>query len=516
MTVRVARAGHGVPTVSSISESLLVFSDVHLGSDIQEISNGAAHQIRRSASVDHDLVCLLAHYRAQKPPAERWRIVIAGDFIDFIGMTVSPHQPDSLETALTDEERRHGVGNASDHARLKLARVVERHSDVFAALSRFVADGHALSLVHGNHDIEFHWDAVKDDFREALFSYVVASHAPTPSREEFFARIEFNPWFFYRDGVAYIEHGHQYDSFCATDHIMAPLSPLDPRRVARGFCDILLRHVVRPTRGMKEHGHEHVGLGYYLSFGARLGWSGMVGLGVNFAKAVAEMFTLRRAHLSAAACLIRTDHERRVAALASATRLGLGRLRALLALQSQPITSTVGGIMRGVLLDRLAVAFVALSTLFVLGLVALVVGVGRVAPCVAGGVVLAWIALHVYFSRQRTVDPAEHMVDRAAHLAKLFPAAFVVMGHTHIPAAAAAGTATYINVGSWAEEAPDAHDSSNSGDDLAYRAARTHLVIHVRDDRPEARFCTWAETGPEEMLAPALAQSPTPPRVIAS
>ena len=31
----------------------------------------------------------------------------------------------------------------------------------------------------------------------------------------------------------------------------------------------------------------------------------------------------------------------------------------------------------------------------------------------------------------------------------------------------------------------------------AYRAARTHLVIHVRGDGAEARFCTWEDTGPQ-------------------
>jgi hypothetical protein len=152
--------------------------------------------------------------------------------------------------------------------------------------------------------------------------------------------------------------------------------------------------------------------------------------------------------------------------------------------------------MRGVLLDRLAVAFVAVLALVVLAIFGAFRGV---APWAAGGVVLAWALLHLYFSRQRVIDPAEHMVDRAAHLAKLFPAAFVVMGHTHVPAAVQAGTATYINVGSWAEEAPATTATPSDRGELGFRAARTHLVIHVRNERPEARFCAWGDTGPEEL-----------------
>jgi UDP-2,3-diacylglucosamine pyrophosphatase LpxH len=480
---------------------LLVFSDVHLGSDIQEHTDARArepgHSPRRSESVDRDLIHLLAYYRAQKPPADRWRIVIAGDFIDFIGMTVAPASSAEIQTALTAEEHDHGVGNAADHARLKLARVAKRHADVFEALALFVADGHALSLIHGNHDIEFHWDAVKDDFRAMLLAHVQADPRVMASGDDFAARIEFNPWFFYRDGVAYIEHGHQYDAYCATHNIMAPLSPLDPRRVARGFCDVLLRFVVRPTRGMKEHGHENVGMGYYLAFGVQLGLSGMVRLGVAFARSVAEMLRLRRAHVSDAAAALRAEHEERVARLATATRLGIERLRTLLSLQSRPLTSTVGGIMRGLLLDRLLVALAALVTL---GVLAVSGGFHGTRAIVAGVVVLAWTLLHVYFSRQRKMDPAEHMIDRAAHLAKLFPAAFVVMGHTHVPAAVTAGDATYINVGSWAEEADEPSTPT-------YRAARTHLVIHVRNERAEAEFCTWEDSGPRARVLPATSST---------
>ena len=56
---------------------------------------------------------------------------------------------------------------------------------------------------------------------------------------------------------------------------MAPLSPLDPRRVARGFCDVLLRYVVRPTQGLRDSGHESMGVMSYVSIGMHLGFRGM-------------------------------------------------------------------------------------------------------------------------------------------------------------------------------------------------------------------------------------------------
>src|SRR5438105_2791564 len=174
-------------------ESLLVFSDVHLGSDL----NDRAPSHRRSEDIDRDLVRFLEHYRDEAPAGGSWRLVIAGDFIDFIGMSIEPDAP--LVTELTTEEREHGLGNAADHACAKLRRVVRRHTDVFAALAAFVARGHSITLVHGNHDIEFHWDEVKDDFRTHLLS-----HAGDVDRESFLARIDFCPWFFRWQGIAYV------------------------------------------------------------------------------------------------------------------------------------------------------------------------------------------------------------------------------------------------------------------------------------------------------------------------
>src|SRR5205807_616548 len=87
--------------------------------------------------------------------------------------------------------------------------------------------------------------------------------------------------------------------------------------------------------------------------------------------------------------------------------------------------------------------------------------------------------------------------ERATHLARLFPAAFVVMGHTHIPmkVPVADGTSTYVNLGSWAEEEGDAAAGS------VYRAARTHLVIRPEESGPVAEFLAWSEERPRRYVS---------------
>ncbi len=474
-------------------ESLLILSDVHLGNDLNEVApNGG----RRSARVDVDLASLLAHYRTTPCGGRRWRLVIAGDFIDFVGMAILAPQGDA-GIGRSDEERAHGLGNAASDGRLKLRAVAARHRVVFEALADFVGDGHALTIVHGNHDVEFHWDSVKDELRTLLVELAGRSGSEIAGAGgDMISRIEFAPWFYYVGGVAYVEHGHQYDTLCSTEHVMAPMSPLDQGRTMRSFSDVLLRWVVRPTRGVPEYGHHRMGLIDYVLLAARLGVVGLVRLGLRFAAAVIELFRLRRSYLTKAAQSLREEHERRMGALAVATRIGIERLRALAALQVPPVTQSIPKILASVLLDRLAVALTATTAIATL----LIVGRNHTwSWAVAGALALGWWLANRHLSARRRawfgerLDNDETLAERAGHLARLFPAAFVVMGHTHTPAMipVAQGGTTYVNVGSWHEAEPRDDDESPP-----FRAARTHLVIHPDPGGPTAEFLAWGADGP--------------------
>jgi UDP-2,3-diacylglucosamine pyrophosphatase LpxH len=469
-------------------ERLVVLSDVHLGSDL----NHVIAPILRSRGVDQDLVKMLEHYRTSTPPGDRLRLVFAGDLIDFVGMAVHAHAGE-LSTERSEEERAHGLGNAADHVRVKLRMVVERHCDVFDALADLVAEGHILDIVQGNHDLEFHWDTVKDELRSLLLARArVRARLGPLDAMGFRQRITFYPWFLYLPGIAYIEHGHQYDAFCASDNVMAPLSAADPRRITRTVSDVLLRFVVRTTRGMHEYGHEANGVTHYLTFAARLGPRGLLRLGASFASAVIELFRLHHEHVSGAAQGLRDEHERRMGLLAEASAVGMERLRSLAALQIPPVTRSISGILASVLLDRIALGIAALVALLILAVVSIAHGghFWYAAPLLF----LAWAVTNRHLARRRHADPESQMVERAAQLAKLFPAVFVVMGHTHTPARVALneGASTYINVGSWAEEEADAEGRG----DRAHRAARTHLVIRPTDRGPVAEFLAWGADGP--------------------
>jgi hypothetical protein len=243
-----------------------------------------------------------------------------------------------------------------------------------------------------------------------------------------------------------------------------------------------------------------MGIFDYVAFGMSLGARGVVRLFLSFMRAVIELFRLRRAAIDAAKRL-REEHDRRVAVFAEALRIDVAKLRALVALQVPPIQWSIRGILGSVLLDRLALGLACVLALAVFGLI----GINHHTTLFVGAsvVLAAWIVGHFYLSRTRVaLDPDAALRERAASLARLFPAAFVVMGHTHTPAKLPidGGASTYINVGSWSEE-EEAHEEGA----LASRAARTHLVIHAGDSGPVAEFLTWDSTlGPRTYDAPVL------------
>ena len=465
----------------SSTHNLLVLSDIHLGSDLVHHTRPEAPERGRSSAVrDRDLVAFLDWYREHTEGGRPWRLVIAGDFVDFVGMSVSA-DAGALETELTDEERSHGLGGAADHARCKLRLVAAHHASVFSSLARFVAAGHTLVVLRGNHDVDLHWESVQREFHSIL-----ASLAPTER-----GAIEFAPWFYYEQGLVYIEHGHQYDPYCSYEHVMHPVSPRDRRRTSRSLSDVLLRYVVRPTRGLSESGHDSAGVADYVRFAAQLGWGGMLGLARRFLVAVGVLLAIWRAQSSSAALWIRGEHERKMRLLAEAKQISLERLRALANLQRPPVTRSLLLILASVMLDRIVVAVIGVSA--VVGAVTL--AEDAIGALVAGGAVgAAMTALGLVWSRARTsVDPSEELRCSAPRVAHLFPAAFVVMGHTHLPEVSPVPSAetTYVNLGAWSEE--DTDDGSVPG----LPATRTHLVVRQEDGRAIARLLTWdSEAGP--------------------
>jgi UDP-2,3-diacylglucosamine pyrophosphatase LpxH len=456
---------------------LLALSDLHLGSDlVQHVRPEQPERSRTSEQRDQALVALLRWYAARRAGGLPWRLVIGGDFVDFTGMSVTA-APGAVETEPTDEERSHGLGSARDHTLAKIALVFEHHRPVMQALAEFLAAGNSLVIVRGNHDVEWHWRAVQRDFRRRL-----ARLAPFAA-----AQVRFAPWFYYEEGLVYVEHGHQYDAACSYEHVLFPVSPSDPRRTARSLADVLLRYVARPTPGMHEAGHETATLLDYVRFGTRLGARGLLALARRFMAANGVLLRIWRESFGEAASWVKRVHEQRLRALGVAYRISAERLNGLARLQRPPSTRSLKAILQSVMLDQVLFALVGIACAMLL--LASLPWQFALPSAVAAFALLE--VLRRASKRQRALEPSAVLRESSARVATLFPAAFIVMGHTHLPEMRpSAERATYVNLGAWAPEQTFADES------VTLPPTQSHFVLVADGVSVSAELRTWDGEAP--------------------
>src|SRR5690349_3506756 len=183
--------------------NLLAISDLHLGCDLK-----AGGKAQRSSSFDTQLAEFLDFHANNQRGGKPWRLLLNGDIVDFVAITVTPGPEASFEVSA--DEREFGLAPEESKCVWKLRKVFERHPLVFDALARFLQKGNSLHIIRGNHDAEFHWPAVQAELKAHL-----ADRAGLEGfgRRRFERRIEFHPWFYLEPGFFYAEHGNAHDCY---------------------------------------------------------------------------------------------------------------------------------------------------------------------------------------------------------------------------------------------------------------------------------------------------------------
>ena len=174
-----------------------VISDLHLGGAAAEPGRPGFQMCPPHAR--QRLARFIAYVAAPERRAasdDSVELVINGDFVDFLA-----EQPfeafSSSEWAAVAKLRQ--IMHSCDAG-------APADAQVFPALRRFVAAGHRLTILLGNHDIELALPRV----REELMAWLTGDG---PARVEFLADGEAC-----RRGAALIEHGNRYDGWNAVAH----------------------------------------------------------------------------------------------------------------------------------------------------------------------------------------------------------------------------------------------------------------------------------------------------------
>ncbi len=199
---------------------LLIVSDLHL-----TLAFDADDR-----ATDRVIAGFLDHYRAHRNRGRPWRLLLAGDVFEFVypdmRLFVERHPgPDAPEAA----EQAGFLSLWSVPAIAWRLRVtMTERAPVFEALLRFVADGHRVEVLKGNHDVELQWARVQRAFFDGL-EELLPDDGPL-DRATLEERIRFLNWFWYEPGRVYVEHGNQYDEFNSLPNFLDPALVTDPDR----------------------------------------------------------------------------------------------------------------------------------------------------------------------------------------------------------------------------------------------------------------------------------------------
>lgn len=447
------------------AQDLLLISDLHLGSHLKPRMRG--EYVHLAADIDRGLPRFLDHY-ARGPG--RWRLVINGDFIDFWNIEVGEEK--QLEGEALAVHRVHAVFDA--------------YPGVEDALIRFLAAGHSLVFVVGNHDAEFLYPGVRDAIRDRLYAGLgetsqTTTHTGSPRLDQV-PRIGFVPWFLCEPGGVWIEHGHVFDAAC---HTGQQLAPTRGGRLVQSLAEVATRSF---TNAMPEIDYDAADK--FLSPWDYVRWAWARGLRfILYALTLYLRMATRLLVLWARTGRVdshgRALHEVRLVRIAAYAGLQMSTLTSLQSMAPPPASATVGGVLQLTALDAI------LSVLACLGL-----GVGLAAALGASllvgllaGAALGWLSIRRIRRRRRPRAIADEMARVACEVGRATNVPLVLMGHSHHGVIARGADVVYANSGCFLDG--------------------SHLV--VRRDRVTGRLAEVELRSWRNGLVAVLDAAPTPP-----
>lgn len=450
----------------------LIVSDLHLRGGFNNRTEGLYH-------FDQEFADFLRYYRLHPGSDRPWRLIIAGDFIEFLYITDIPDSADPLLRGCTfaESEHRYGAGTEPQKSRWKLDRILRSsHPQLLLALARFVAEGNQIVVLRGNHDIEMAWPEVQEHFRRLIAEHHPVDVGYLAMKELVAERVQFPLWFWYAPGLLYAEHGCQYDPFCSTEHMLYPVVPHAPSRTQLSIAELGIRYFTNQMKMIDAMAAENI-----MSVSEYVGWliRGKTTMLPRVLRLYAGM--VRRILAKSgrpdpvAEGAVRAEHQRRVAAVDARFGLRPGTAAAVDALRAPPVTRSWIATARFLSLDVVAAAVGC-------ALAAAVILIGY--PTRLG--LLAFVAVVAVFGaiayagtlRLRHVTEAAQLRHTAEQLAQLFEVPYIALGHSH-----AAGMwrlpsgANYVNVGTWVPGAADGHF--------------VYFAIVAGDDGVDARLWRW-------------------------
>src|ERR1700737_2962845 len=114
------RMGRGVSSRSERPPNLLAISDLPLGCALR-----AGNKLDKPRPTDGPLASFLSYHATHREDSKPWRLILNGDIVDFVAVTLVPKEPVPFE--ISTEERALGLAPTEPKSVGRLGRTAERH-----------------------------------------------------------------------------------------------------------------------------------------------------------------------------------------------------------------------------------------------------------------------------------------------------------------------------------------------------------------------------------------------------
>lgn len=225
--------------LSAEGREIFVVSDLHLADGV---GSDGQYEGTENFFADTSFQRFLDHAHDHLAAGRSALLAINGDFVDFMRIMHVPEEEDrgtwahilaqlglpmsdeALANSIDKKERKHGLKTHDFKSVWKLARCANGHTVLFDALADWVARGHHLVILKGNHDLEWYWPAVRNYLRLVLAERIAADTAAdlaTVLEKTVLPNVYFIQDAAVIDEEFYIEHGHKYEKI--TNVVGGPL-----------------------------------------------------------------------------------------------------------------------------------------------------------------------------------------------------------------------------------------------------------------------------------------------------
>jgi UDP-2,3-diacylglucosamine pyrophosphatase LpxH len=435
-------------TQAAQSFNYLIVSDLHL----QEADKNPSGRL---FYFDQEFTDFLRYYRQFYEGRRRWRLIIAGDFIEFyLRIHEKPTPEDKLlkGTELWPTDLKFFLGAEARKSVWKLDRIVKSHQLLFIALARFILEGNELYILRGNHDLEFFWPDVQAHFRVLLAQFHPAEVSYLEMKTLAEDRVHFVPWFYLEKDLLFVEHGHQYDAYCSNAHNLYPVLPQNRRVLELALSAFVLRYFHARIECVDPAAMENIN-SIPKSFWSLIRHNRRQLLQIPGYLAETIVRTLRKARRVQPA--LDSAIQQMEAKIREDIKAGYGlsetTLRAIENLAHSPVLLSRWRTIKCFWLDLLAAGLMAMILGLSLSLAASNL-LGKSAPLAAAGLVLAGL---VFVGKKRLSSFNDHrnLREIARAIRDRVGCRCVVFGHSHDPdvyALSASEDQWYFNVGTWA------------------------------------------------------------------